>query len=294
MSELDTQKIFERMEHLERQNSNIKFFFNLIILLNLIGLLSWLLFCGVQKVQAQKTGEERKEEIIRSEGFVLIDSDGTSRARLVMEAGIPCLTFLSVEGKVTGRLAVGQRPEYVRSWPDENRMRLVPPNGLYLYDDEGVPQISVHPRNGFSTYGEKGKSKSCMSNDGVRVFDGEKVAAMSGVDIGFYEGNWKRRVSLNSNNGLRLYNTEGKETASLQSRNGLRLYDSKGSSSVSLQPWLGLRLNGTGRSGSRLLSISSYDDAKRCRFSLSGNDGLIFYDDQGEPMTSSSPNQVNH
>jgi hypothetical protein len=209
-----------------------------------------------------------------------------------MEAGIPCLTFLNINGRVAGRLAVGQRPEYVRSWPEEKRMRLEPPNGLYLYDAKGVTRTSVQLHNGLSVYDEKGRLQVRMSNDGVKVFDEEKVASMSSTGIEFYEGNWKRRVSMNSINGLRLYNTDGKECASLQADNGLRLYDSKGSSSVSLQPWIGLRLFGTGRSGLRLLGISSYDDAKRCRWSLDGNDGLIVYDTQGKPEVHSGPGQT--
>jgi len=156
MSELDTQRILERLEHLEKQNHNIKVACCLVVLLGLIGLLGRATFDAVQKVQAQETGEQRKKEIIQSEGFVLVDSDGTRRARLVMEAGIPCLTFLSADGKVTGRLAVGRRPEYVRSWPEEKRMRLEPPNGLYLYDAAGVPRTSVRLSSGFSVYDEKG------------------------------------------------------------------------------------------------------------------------------------------
>ena len=211
-----------------------------------------------------------------------------------MEAGIPCLTFLSADGKVAGRLAVGERPEYVRSWPEEKRMRLEPPNGLYLYDAAGVPRISVRPHNGFSVYGEKGgQLEARMSSRGVRLYDGEKGASMSGHGIKLFEGKLKTRVELNSNNGLRLFNSDGKRGVSLQSLNGLSLYDSKGSSSVSLQPWIGLRLNGTGRSGLRLLSVSSYDDAKRCRLSLDGNNGLILYDAQGKPKIHSSPDQAN-
>ena len=292
MSELDTQRILERLEHLEKQNHNIKVACCLVVLLGLIGLLGRATFDAVQKVQAQETGEQRKKEIIQSEGFVLVDSDGTRRARLVMEAGIPCLTFLSADGKVTGRLAVGRRPEYVRSWPEEKRMRLEPPNGLYLYDAAGVPRTSVRLSSGFSVYDEKGQVEASMGSDGVRVCDAEKVAAMSGTGIGFYDGNWERRASLNSTNGLHIYNSDGKETASLHPRNGLMLYDSKGSSSVCLQPWIGLRLLGTGRSGLRLLGISSYDDAKRCRLSLNGNDGLIFYDAQGKPKIHSGPGQA--
>lgn len=287
MSELDTKRILERLKHLEKQNHNIKFFFSLVTLLSLIGLFSWTLLCGVQKVQAKKTEEIHNKEIIQSEGFVLVDSDGNQRARLVMEAGIPCLTFLSIDGKVAGRLAVGQRPE-------EKSTELVPQDGLYLYDTSGVARTLVRLSSGFSVYDEIGQKKSCMNSDGVRVFDGDKVVAMNDIGIGFYEGNWKRRVSLNSNNGLRLYNSDGKECASLQVNNGLRLYDSKGTSSVSLQPWIGLRLYGTGRSGLRLLGISSYDDAKRCRLSLDGNNGLIFYNAQGKPKMQPNPNQANN
>jgi hypothetical protein len=275
-----------------RQNHNIKIACCLVALLGLIGLLGRATFDIVQEVQAQETGEQRKKEIIQSEGFILVDSKGNRRARLVMEAGIPCLTFLSVDGKVAGRLAVGQRPEYVRSWPEEKRMRLEPPNDLYLYDAAGVPRTSVQLHNGLNVYDEKGRLEIRMSSDGVRVFDEEKVALMSSTGIELYEGNSKRRVLMNSINGLRLYNIEGKECAGLQAGNGLRLYDSKGSSSVSLQSWIGLRLFSTGRSGLRLLGISSYDNAKRCRWSLDGNDGLIFYDTQGKPKIHSGPGQA--
>jgi hypothetical protein len=74
MSELDTKRIFERLEHLEKQNRNIKFACCLVVLLGLIGLLSRTTFDAVQKVQAEETGEQRKKEIIQSEGFVLVDS----------------------------------------------------------------------------------------------------------------------------------------------------------------------------------------------------------------------------
>lgn len=293
MSELDTQRIFERLDNLEKQNHNIKVACCLVTLLSLIGLLGWAMLDGVQKVQAQGTGDVRKKDFIQSEGFVLIDSDGNCRARLVMEAGIPCLTFLSADGKVAGRLAVGERPEYVRSWPEEKRMRLVPPNGLYLYDAAGVPRTSVRLRNGISVYDETGQLEARMSSHGVNLYDGEKGAYMSSLGMKLYDGKNKTRVSLQSNNGLRLFNSDGKENASLQALNGLRLYDSKGSASVSLQPWTGLRLQGLGRSGRRTLSISCYDDANRCRFKLDGNVGLILYDAQGKPKIHSSPDQAN-
>jgi len=273
MSELDTQKIFERLESLEKQNHNIKVACCLVTLLSLIGLLVWAMLDGVQKVQAQETGEVRKKDFIQSEGFVLVDSDGNRRVMLVMEAGIPSLTFLSAEGKVAGRLAVGERPE-------GKRVRLEPPNGLYLYDAAGVPRTSVRLRNGFSVYDETGQLEACMSNRGVMLYDGEKVASLNILGMKLSDGKNKTRVSLQSNNGLRLFNSDGKENASLQSLNGLRLYDSKGSGKVSLQPWIGLRLDGSGRSGRGTLSISCYDDASRCRLRLDGNSGLHLYDAQ--------------
>ena len=276
MSELDTQKIFERLENLQKQNHNMKIAVGLVALLILIGLLSWAMLDGVQKVQAQETQEVRKKEFIQSEGFVLVDSDGNCRARLVMEAGIPSLTFLSADGKVASRLAVGDRPDYVRSWPEEKRMRLVPPNGLFFYDAEGAPRTSVQLRNGLSVYDETGQFEARMSSHGVNLSDGEN----------------KIRVSLESHNGLRLY-SDGKETASLQACNGLRLYDSRGSGRVTLQPWMGLRLHGSGRGGRRTLSISCYDEADRCRLRLDGNNGLILYDAQGKPKNHTGPAQTN-
>lgn len=294
MSELDVQRIFKRLEGLEKQNRNMKVAFSLVTLFILTGLFSWAMLGGVQKVHAEEAGEVIKKEFIRSEGFILVDSDGTRRARLVMEAGIPSLTFLSADGKVIGRLAVGKRPEYVRSWPEEKRERLVPPSGLFLYDTEGVPRTTVQIRNGLRVYDHKGQLGACMSERYARVYDGEKVASMKGDSIGFFEGEWKKRVELNMNNGLRLFNSDGKGTVSLQPCDGLSLYDSKGSSSVTLQPWIGLRLHGTERSGLRLLSVSFYDDAKRRRLRLDGDNGLVWYDAHGNPKIQSNPDQTNN
>ena len=52
MSELDRQRIFERLDNLEKQNHNIKVACCLVTLLGLIGLLGWAMLDGVQKVQA--------------------------------------------------------------------------------------------------------------------------------------------------------------------------------------------------------------------------------------------------
>jgi len=282
MSESDIQRIFERLESLEKQNHNIKVASSLVLLISLIGLLIWIMLSGLQKVQAQDTGEVRKKEFIQSEGYVLVDSDGTRRARLIMEAGIPSLTFLNAEGKVVGRLAAGDRPD-VRSQPEEKSMPLVPSNGLYLYDAAGVPRTSVQLRDGFNVHGETGQLEARMDSSGLRLNDGEKRAYMNSLGVRLFDGEQKARVTLQSNNGLRLFNSDGKECANLMAVNGLRLWDSKGTSSVSLQPWIGLRLNGSGRSGLKLLSVSSYGDADRCRLSLDGNNGLILYDADGKP-----------
>jgi hypothetical protein len=121
------------------------------------------------------------------------------------------------------------------------------------------------------------------------LYDKEKAASMNSRGINFYEGKLEKRVELNSNNGLRLFDSDGKEKAILQARNGLRLYDSKGSGEVALQPWMGLRLRGPGRGGRKTLSISSYDEANRCRLRLDDNKGLILYDAQGNRIEERRP-----
>ena len=283
MSESDIQRICERLESLEKQNHKIKVVSILLFSVVLIGLLIWAIPNGAQKVQARQTMDTGEKEPIRSEGFVLVDWDGNCRARLAMEAGAPSLTFLNVEGKVVCRLVEGDRPGK-RPQPEES-VPSVQSNGLYLYDAAGLPGTSVQFQNGFNMHDKTGQLKVSMNSSGLRLIDGEKKAYMNSLGMRLFDGEQKI-ISLQSNNGLTLFNSDGKECANLMATHGLFLWDPKGTARVDLVPWKGLSLYGSDRSGLNMLSVRSYnndDKDKRCLLSLDGNKGLILYDAEGKP-----------
>ncbi|MBN2180965.1 MAG: hypothetical protein JW715_03555 [Sedimentisphaerales bacterium] len=272
MSNSDIQKILKRLDLLEKQNHNIKVISSLVLLSGMIGLFIWFMLSGVQKVQAQQTPQVQKKEVIACEGFVLVDSDGNFRARLSMETDAPSLTFLNTDGKVVCRLVASDRPGS-RPQPEES-VPFVQSNGLYFYNAAGLPRTSIELHNGLSVYDETSRFEGHMSGNGVYFSDGNI--------------RYRSRVSLESNNGLRLYSEE-KETGSLQARNGLRLYDLQGSGQICLQPWTGLRLEGSGRGGNSTLSIKCYDGNKKRRFNLNGVNGLTLYDAEGKSRKNSDP-----
>lgn len=162
----DTQRIIECPE---QQNRDLKVVSSVAPRMCLISLFFRDMPGGVQQVQTYGTAEARTQEVIPSGGFVLVDSDGIRRARLVMEAAIPSLTFFGAEGNVVGQLAVGEQPESARWSSQAELTRLVPLNGLSLYDASGVPRTSVHLRDGLSVFDEKGKREARMSSSGVRL-----------------------------------------------------------------------------------------------------------------------------